>query len=353
MELKEVCNLCCASLLLLLFSLCSIGIAEGKEASSVVCSVERNEVNIYDTIKVYGQLNPPHPGAEIDLIYFKPDGTKGVEKVILSRSSSFLMSLRLDQTGYWKILAYWPGDEDHDSATSEPIVVLVKEWEKGVSRIEIWRTTPSAPVGTPIELCGEIVPPHSSSVTIEFSLDGFSWNKLVVVNSSQDGSFSYTWIPTKKGEYMFRAHWPGDEDHKGNVSNIINISIWEEVKPVITSRMSVEVKDEAWRPIAKANITLTSDHGIFVKFSDERGMAEFEVPVAKYILRVEKEGYRSYEELLDLSKPVIAGKVVQLTKIPSIEEAPLWQQYWFLVVLTVAISTAIFLVLKLKKSHKP
>jgi hypothetical protein len=110
-----------------------------------------------------------------------------------------------------------------------------------------------------------------------------------------------------------------------------------------TVRLTIEVKDEAWRYIAGANVTLISEYGSFSKIA-EKGIAEFEVPTAKYRLTVKKEGYQLYEEILDLSKPLVGGKVVQLIKIPI----PWWQQYWYIITAIVIVCIVIPLILKVR-----
>jgi hypothetical protein len=59
---------------------------------------------------------------------------------------------------------------------------------------------------------------------------------------------------------------------------------------------------------------------------------------------VKKEGYQPYEEILDLSKPLVGGKVVQLIKIPI----PWWQQYWYIITAIVIVCIVIPLILKVR-----
>jgi hypothetical protein len=95
-----------------------------------------------------------------------------------------------------------------------------------------------------------------------------------------------------------------------------NLTQYEEAKMdyACESRMTIEVKDENWVPIKDANVTFVSEYGSFSVITNEMGKAEFNsLPCANYKLKIFKEGYKPYEEFLDLSKPVVGGKVIVLT----------------------------------------
>lgn len=111
-----------------------------------------------------------------------------------------------------------------------------------------------------------------------------------------------------------------------------------------SSIITIEVKDENWNYVPEAKVTLTSNRGSFSEIA-MNGKAEFKLPPAIYELVVEKDGYETYKESLDLSKPVAGGKIVQLVKLPW------WQTHWYLIVGVgvVLISILIFLCLKIKR----
>jgi hypothetical protein len=130
--------------------------------------------------------------------------------------------------------------------------------------------------------------------------------------------------------------------------------------PSDTSRITIEVRDEAWNPVGGTKITFVYEFGHFSKFATESGLAEFEVPATKYTVIASKEGYEPYQESLDLSTPSVGGKVIQLTKsaVPEVTKPakpevpaamPWWRRYWFIIAGVVIIGIIVPIILKLKK----
>jgi LEA14-like dessication related protein len=82
--------------------------------------------------------------------------------------------------------------------------------------------------------------------------------------------------------------------------------------PSYPSKITIEVEDEKWNRVEGANVTLISKENTFSSITDKAGKVEFEVPSTKYTLRIFKEGFLPYEEILDLSTLSNVGKIIQI-----------------------------------------
>lgn len=122
----------------------------------------------------------------------------------------------------------------------------------------------------------------------------------------------------------------------------------EIVELYLITKLTIEVKDEAGKPISNANVIIASkEAGNFSKITNEYGIAEFEIPRANYTLSVSKRGYLLHEETLDLSKSATSTKIIQLTA----KEVVWWKQYWYAIVGIIAICVAIPIILRLKRKR--
>lgn len=112
------------------------------------------------------------------------------------------------------------------------------------------------------------------------------------------------------------------------IIGIISIKKIILLHPTTTSVIEIEVKEgEGW-PIKGAEISLVSKHS-FSKSTNMFGSAEFKIPSAKYELKVRKQGYKPFEDSLDLSIPSISGRSIILTELSDEEPSrilSLWQQ---------------------------
>jgi len=213
--------------------------------------------------------------------------------------------------------------------TNETIILDHIEYTVFVDQVQV----PFLPLGK--ETCDKklnIVPFEKKIINIEFIVDLSAADKLIV-DKVLNGSASWNVIGLA---YFNTSAGIFKTPLRGYTS---------------TSMIKIKVVDENWKPLDNANITLTSETALaigwpnsFSKISNELGIAEFEVPTAKYRLTVKKEGYQPYEEILDLSKPLVGGKVVQLIKIPI----PWWQQYWYIITAIVIVCIVIPLILKVR-----
>jgi hypothetical protein len=100
----------------------------------------------------------------------------------------------------------------------------------------------------------------------------------------------------------------------GNLTAKVKKYIPEKYFPLSTypSKITIEIEDEKWNRVEGANVTLLSKENTFSSITDSAGKVEFEVPSTKYTLKIFKEGFLPYEEILDLSTPSNVGKIIQI-----------------------------------------
>lgn len=120
-----------------------------------------------------------------------------------------------------------------------------------------------------------------------------------------------------------------------------------------TAKITIEVKDRAFNPIRNAKVTFISRYGSITNITNESGLAKFKIPCENYTIKVAKESYQLCQDFLDLSKPVVGGKTIQLTNLSQKERLLTWyQQNRKVIVCVTLFCIAIFLVLKMKRKHK-
>jgi|GEM_PF-4084869 len=80
--------------------------------------------------------------------------------------------------------------------------------------------------GEPVTISGTVGPSRKITVTVEFSLDRSSWEKLVEANSSSDGRYSYVWYPNgSELTYYLRASIPSQGSLPSAKSGVVSVRV--------------------------------------------------------------------------------------------------------------------------------
>jgi len=80
-----------------------------------------------DAIPVSGQISPAVSGANIDLIYTRPDGTEFTRTATATSNGAFSDQYTPDNVGQWKVRAEYDGDSAHKSSKSSVLEFQVAE----------------------------------------------------------------------------------------------------------------------------------------------------------------------------------------------------------------------------------
>jgi hypothetical protein len=83
---------------------------------------------------------------------------------------------------------------------------------------------------------------------------------------------------------------------------------------MLTSRITINVINKEGWPIAGTKVVLSSNHCRFIKNSENFNPVDFEIPPGIYKMSITKEGYKSFEETLNISTSSITGKFILLAK---------------------------------------
>ncbi|MBO3800470.1 MAG: hypothetical protein FGF52_05395 [Candidatus Brockarchaeota archaeon] len=147
---------------------------------------------------------------------------------------------------------------------AQSITTLFGYYDKAPSIITCISSKDSIKLGEALQISGRISPGVSTMVTIHHSVNGETWN-TVVIQSSQDGSYSYTWIGETVGIHYFKASWPGNDYYKGASSSIIMVNVTETslalllqaLKTRVTKYDNIEVRGSIIKTGNLASIKMT------------------------------------------------------------------------------------------------
>jgi len=196
-----------------------------KTATSITCNVSPSTLTLGDGVTVSGEISPEIVGVEVILTCTKPDGKTFTRKTVTSMASSYIDFYRPDAIGSWSVVASWAGNDQYEGATSSPQSFTVVGLPAGTSKITCMTDSSSILLGGQVKIYGAITPAISASVTVEVSANGISWSTLTIVTSGSDGSYSYTWTPSRVGSYSIRSSWPGDGGRNGATSNEVRVFV--------------------------------------------------------------------------------------------------------------------------------
>ena len=115
----------------------------------------------------------------------------------------------------------------HQSGVNGTTITTTKVIVKREINIYIYSNATEVNAFTAVELRGSTQPPLSNTtLDIEGSMDGgFTWVVLGHALTDATGNFKYIWVPSKPGNYVLRARFPGSEFYHEAVSNIVAINV--------------------------------------------------------------------------------------------------------------------------------
>jgi len=95
--------------------------------SNISLNVSPANVKKGEPIVVFGTLYPLHVNAVVKLIYESPNGTILARNVTTTALGNFKDTLIPTTVGNWSIIAYWPGDLDHEGIYSDILYFFVNK----------------------------------------------------------------------------------------------------------------------------------------------------------------------------------------------------------------------------------
>lgn len=95
------------------------------------------------------------------------------------------------------------------------ISIVFSNQQKAPTNIDLKAIPASTVSGDPVALTGSLSGVNEPSrVTLFYSTDKLTWQRLANVSTAQGGSFTYVWTPTRSGTYIIEASWAGDAQYE-------------------------------------------------------------------------------------------------------------------------------------------
>jgi len=97
-----------------------------KASSAITCALSEATITLGGEITVAGAISPPVPGANVTLIYNKPDGASIQRTVVTGADGAYSDAYVPDGTGRWSVTTSWAGDTSYQGASSPSQAFEVK-----------------------------------------------------------------------------------------------------------------------------------------------------------------------------------------------------------------------------------
>jgi hypothetical protein len=185
-------------------------------------------LTIGNTITLFGQITPAVGSSLVTLTFVRQDNSITQLQTMSNANGSFSQTFTPDQAGIWLVQASWPGDINYGGATSPQTSFTV---EKLASAITLFPTPPIPKKGDLVRLEGVINPAiNEAPVILLTSIDeGKTWTEIASPKTEINGEYSFSWRAEGLGIVCFKTEWSGDENRSTCVSDILYLSVQEEV----------------------------------------------------------------------------------------------------------------------------
>jgi hypothetical protein len=176
-----------------------------KISVSLSCSASPTTVGIGQSMTVSGSLTPASgsdlAGQTITLTFTKPDASTFIATAVTDSSGDYTYSYTPDAIGSWSVVASWPGDATHTSATSSPqsftvanvVIITVTSSQTGSGFVSVDGT----PITTPRMFNWVVGSTHTLFATSTVS--GGTGVQYVYAGWSDGGARTHTYTVPNSG----------------------------------------------------------------------------------------------------------------------------------------------------------
>jgi hypothetical protein len=183
-------------------------------------------------IKIFNEGNYPIKDISLYIYGYKVEVlTNSYKKINFIEANKYIeidFPIRIKQMGFYTInidLAY-KSFGGYNVTKSESILINVK------GRSELTCKANVEDNGR-ILIYGMLNPMKTNEkIFLIYSSDGKEWNNIGEVFTIENGSYYYYWSPNKKGEYLIKAIWNGDENYLKSESKEVEIEINKEYSKI-------------------------------------------------------------------------------------------------------------------------
>jgi hypothetical protein len=210
--------------------------------STLSCSTSSDSLTTDDSTTIFGTITPAI-STEVTLQITTNGEAAWNNLTIVNTTSDGAYSYRWNPSlaGTYTLRATWSGDSNYYSATSSVTTLTVKNF----TTINCHLSQASPTLTDTIIISGAINPPRSGVPITLYYRNNPVWNILGLVTSTSDGTYSYSWISTKVGSYLFKASWAGDTSFGGATSNEVPLTVSKTSTSISCSVSSSEVTEGA------------------------------------------------------------------------------------------------------------
>lgn len=187
--------------------------------SRVSIKADKSSLVYGQTATIGGSISPAHTGATATLL--QRPATSGSYATAATAnvgvSGNYQFTVTPKEATYYQVS--WPGDVDHESASSGTVKISVKPI------VSILSSASQLPLGNTFTLSGRVSPSHpGQTLSIQRKLSR-GWSELKAIKLDSHSRFSWTYQPKSTGTYELRGSFGGDGSHEPAVSGSIKVTV--------------------------------------------------------------------------------------------------------------------------------
>jgi 5-hydroxyisourate hydrolase-like protein (transthyretin family) len=201
-----------------------------ENASFITINVYPSSTNIGSNVTVNGTVKPPAKGINVTIFTRPVNGNWTILKTVQTDvDGSYNYTWTVERLGIFELKA--------NTTDAESSVVSLTV-DKRLSKITLYASPPSVPLGSNVTLTGSVNPVKVGiNITIYCRRTGEEWYLLATAKTKSEGNFSYVWKTTQSGAFELYAWWPGDENTSEATSQIVAVTV-EKLPSQITINLS-------------------------------------------------------------------------------------------------------------------
>lgn len=185
---------------------------------SLNSTVAANSTVAYNTAVTFtGKVDPDHQTTvSIQLKKLGANKFETIGQVSTDAQGNYTYAFNTSYSGYYQVT--WPGDTDHDAATSTNILI------NSQAQITLGAAPKPSWAGEEFNVSGTLTPAHkNASVSIQEN-GGGKWSTIARGKTGKDSKFKIKLSISKKGARRLRAAF-SDTDHALTTSSGFNINL--------------------------------------------------------------------------------------------------------------------------------
>ncbi len=203
------------------FSPSTKGATNGKLAATLTLASPVSSATYGDAITLSGKLNLTMSTSIYLLMRF---GSSSVNQTLsTTNDGTFSYVWSPSSAGGYTATAFWKGDSLHDPATSSTVSILVNKLQ---AKLTLSPTSMNLTEPARATFTGAISPTIPQALITITIITPNQTVESRAVQTSTNGSFRFTFVPSFPGNWTLTASWEGDANHYGDQSaaSIVRLS---------------------------------------------------------------------------------------------------------------------------------